>query len=129
MAADIDDVMTAVGTALGTVSGLRVYSFPPLSAQVPFAFPDMPETIAYDLSMGRGSDRFTLMVHVAVSKVVDRSAWQQMSAYASSSDPKSIKNALELGSKGWRVTEARFGTLTLAGTEYSGITFSLDVAA
>ncbi len=129
MAADLDDIMTAVGAALATVSGLRTYPFPPLSAQVPFAFPDMPETLAYDLTYKRGYDRFTIMVHVGVSKVVDRSAWQQISAYASANDPNSIKNALELGNVNWRVTEVRFGTITLAGTDYFGASFSVDIAA
>lgn len=126
-AANLNTVMTNIGTGLGTIAGLRVYGFPPKSAQPPFAFVNMPATVAYDLTMGRGSDRFTLEVHVGVAMSVDSMAQSAQADYAAGSGSKSVKAAIEASmGKAVRVTEARFGTITLAAGDYAGIVFTVD---
>lgn len=128
MALNLADVMDQVATALEAVPGLRVFAFPPLSAQPPFAFVNMPETIDYDSSMGRGTDRFTIEVFVGVSNQVDRSARDAIAAFAAGSGPTSLKAAIEssIGAS-IRVTRATFSTIQLSAGAYAGLVLTLDV--
>lgn len=128
MATNLSQVMDQVGVALGTITGLRVFDFPPLSAQPPFAFVNMPETIDYDASMARGTDRFTIEVFVGVSNQVDRSARDVIAAYAAGSGPTSLKAAIEssIGAS-IRVTRATFSTIQLSAGAYAGLVLTLDV--
>lgn len=131
MAIDMSTVMTELGTALATIDGLRVFDFPPASAQPPFAFVNLPESIDYDLTYGRGSDRMTLEVFLGVANQVDRTSRDALAAYASGSGDQSIKAAIEAADIGTsvRVTKAEFATIALSSGSYAGITFSVDVAA
>lgn len=127
MAGNLADVMAAIGDGLRTIDGLRVFDFPPNSAQPPFAFVGMPESIAYDLTMRRGSDRFTIDVYVGVSSVVDRSAQAALCDYAAGSGPLSIKEAIEsFVGPSVRVTEATFSSITLAAGTYAGLVVTVD---
>lgn len=149
MATPLADIMTYLGIALEDVAPLRVYPFPPKSAQPPFAFVDMPDSVDYDLTMGRGSDRFTLKVYVGVADVVDRATQAALAGFAAGDGALSVKQAIEakrgfvLDSPAFgvldvsslasivgslRVTRAEFGRITLAAGEYAGITFLVDVA-
>ncbi len=120
-------VMDALGVQLSTVTGLRVFDFEPLSAQPPFAFVGMPDTLTYDQTFGRGSDRMTIPVVVCVGNQVDRAARDAISAYA---DGASIKAALQAATAfSCRVTDVTFGSVMLAGGNYFGATFSVDVSA
>ncbi len=129
MAADIGTVMDAIGTALDTIPGLRVYDFPPKSAQPPFAFVDMPDQVDYDCAMQRGSDRATIMVVVGVADVVDRMVRDQVVAYAASTGPASVKAVLEAAGIGLsvRVVSSKFQPVSLSGQTYFGAVFELDV--
>lgn len=129
MASDIGTVMDSIGTALATIANLRVYDFPPKSAQPPFAFVDVPDHIDYDCSMKRGCDRATLNVVVAVADVVDRAVRDQIVAYAASSGAKSIKTLLDGTSIGQscRVVSCHFQPVNLAGQSYFGAVFELDI--
>lgn len=127
-AANLTTVMDDIGTRLGTITGLRVYDFPPKSAQPPFAFVDMPDSIDYDCTYQRGADRMKLNVIVAVADVVDRMARDQIAAYAAGTGAGSVKAALD-GQVGVtaRVTSCEFRPVTVAGTTYFGAIFSLDI--
>src|SRR3546814_14835611 len=92
--------MDDIGTALACITGLRVFDFPPKSAQPPFAFVDMPDSVAYDAAMKRGLDRMTINVVVCVADVVDRAVRDQIAAYAAGSGAKSIKEGLEAAGVG-----------------------------
>lgn len=122
-------VMDDLGARLGTITGLRVFDFPPLSAQAPFGFVNLPESINYDLTYGRGSDRMSVDVYVAVASVVDRAARDALSTFAAGT---SVKAALELQpfTVGvYRVTSVDFGPIVLASQAYLGAVFHVDVAA
>lgn len=125
-ATDLATVMDNIGTALGTVSGLRVFDFPPQQATPPFAFVDLPETIEYDLTMRLASNRYTLKVYVGVGNQLDRNARDAIAAYAA---PSSIKAAIEGIGSYVRVTQATFSQIGLAGASYPGVVFTVDVAA
>lgn len=128
MAANIGDVMDDIGTALSLIAGLRVYDFPPKSAQPPFAFVDMPDVINFDSAMSRGSDRMTINVVVGLPDVVDRETRDRAAEYAAGSGSKSIKATLDAAlGQGSRVVSADFRPVQLAGTVYAGIVFQLDI--
>lgn len=131
MAIDLAAIMNELGVALGTIPGLRVFDFPPASAQPPFAFVNLPETVDYDLTFGRGFDRMTLQVFLGVSATVDRGSRDLLVAYVSGTGASSVKAAIEAGSVGssTRVTKAEFATIALASGVYAGATFEIDVAA
>lgn len=133
MAIALGTIMDQIGVALGAIPKLRVFDFPPNSAQPPFAFVNLPEEIDYDLTFGRGFDRMTLEVYLAVSKQVDRACRDELVAYVSGTGTKSVKLAIEtaavpIGSS-VRVMSAEFATIALASGVYAGVTFKLDVAA
>lgn len=129
MAGNIATAMDAIGTALATITGLRVFDFPPKSAQPPFAFVDMPESVEFDLSYGRGNDRATFTVVVAVADVVDRSSRDAIAQYAAGSGSKSVKAVLDAASIGTsrRVGSVEFRPVTLAAGTYAGAIFTVDV--
>ncbi len=128
MASDIGTVMDQLGTALATITGLRVYDFPPKSAQPPFAFVDMPDSIEFDTAMQRGCDRTTISVVVAVADVVDREVRDQIAAYAAGTGVASVKDVLD-GSAGQscRVMSCTFRPVNLSGQSYFGAIFELDI--
>lgn len=128
-AGNLTDLMDQVGVALGTITGLRVYDFPPKSAQAPFAFVDFPDSVDYDLTYGRGEDRTTFDVVVAVANQVDRSARDAIAAYAAGSGAKSVKAAVEAGTVGnsARVQRVEFRTIVLASGTFQGAVFQVDV--
>lgn len=130
-ALDLNTVMDAVGTALGTISGLRVYDFATDSASPPAAVVGMPTEVDYDFTKGRGSDRVVIPVTVLVGKVSDRTARDALSQYIAGSGAKSIKAALDGNLSGaaqtTRVLTARVEVVTLGGVDYLGATFDLAV--
>ncbi len=123
MASDLDDVMSSIKTALDTVTGLRVFDYPPDNAAPPFAFPAEP-VVEYDNTMGRGFDRMTFNVYVGVAMSDGRSGWEAVKDYA---DYDSVKSALEagLGGASW-VRSCEFGTIGLAGGNYLGAIFAIE---
>lgn len=129
MSIDIAAVMNDLETRLATVSGLRVYGFPPLSAQPPFAYVNLPDSVEYDLTFARGSDRMTIEVHVGVANQVDRVSRDQIVAWASGS-PTGLKAIIEASTAyDYRVMTAEFATIALSSGAYAGLVLLVDVAA
>lgn len=128
-AQNLADLMDALGVALSTITGLRVFDFPPLSAQPPFAFVNLPEEIAYDLTYGRGADRTKIEIYVGVANQVDRTARDAIVAYAAGAGPKSVKAAVEAAEGlAVQVTTATFATIALSSASYAGLIFTVDAA-
>lgn len=132
-AVNLKTVMDGLATGLATISGLKVYAFPPKSAQTPFAFVDMPSGIDYDSTYGRGQDRMSLRVFVCVANNVDSELYQQLCAYAASTGSKSIKTAIDVSGEAAgtsvRVQRVEFRPVSVAGSTYAGAIFTVDVAA
>lgn len=125
---NLNTEMDALGTALGTITGLRVFDFPPKSAQPPFAFVDMPEEVTYDSTMARGKDEAVFAVYVAVGNVSDRSSRDALCAYLNGSGSSSVKAALD--SPGLRrVESATISVMTMAATEYLAARFDVRVTS
>lgn len=128
--ANLGAVMDDLGTALDTITGLRVFDFPPKSAQPPFAFVDMPTQVDFDLAFRRGQDRMTINVVVCVPDVVDRVARDRIAEYAAGAGASSIKQVLEAAAGAWsslRVASVEFRPVALAGQAYAGAVFAVDI--
>ncbi len=129
MTTTLTAAMDQLGVALATVTGLRVFDFPPKSAQPPYAFVDFPDSLDYDLTYRDTGDRATFQVVVCVANQVDRSARDAIAAYAAGSGSKSVKAAIEAGTVGLsaRVTRVEFRTIVMSAGTYQGAVFDVDV--
>lgn len=130
---NLDDVMDAVAAQLDTISGLRVFAFPPDSLSPPAAWIGYPEQYDYDATYGRGMDRISnLPLVVAVGKVSDRSARDLVGQYVNGSGAASVKAVLESGAYSafhtLRVVSVNFDIITRGGTDYLAALFMLDIA-
>lgn len=128
---NLADVMDEIAVALGTISGLRVTAYTAQRINPPAAWVEWPDGLDYDAAMGRGSDRMTLPVRVAVGAVDSRSARDQLAAYVDGSGASSVKAAVEAHSTAAydsaRVTSVEFGVIPVAGVEYLAASFSVDI--
>lgn len=129
MALDLPAVMTAIGTQLATISGLRVKAYPSDSAAPPAAIVSLPETVEYDSVAGRGADRVVIPVTVLVGKVSDRTARDAIARYVSGEGASSVKAAIEAGAVGQtvRVTTSRVDIVAIGDIEYLGASFDVEV--
>lgn len=135
MAIDLNAVMDAIGTRLVGVTGLRVYDYAADAASPPAAIVALPETVEYDVVMGRTADRAVIPVTVLVGKVSDRVARDQLAQYVSGTGAQSIKTAIEGGSDPnlggvahtVRVTAARIEVVTIQAIDYLGASFDCEV--
>lgn len=135
MALDLGAVMDAVGVRLATISGLRVLDYPPDNANPPQAIVSLPaDPIEYDAVMGRGADRVVIPVTVLVGKVSDRVARDVIAGYLSGTGASSVKSAVEAGDSNLggtvhsvRVMTSRVDVVTIAGLEYLGASFDVEV--
>lgn len=128
---NVAEVMAELGGALRTVPALNVHSYWAARITPPAAIVEFPEAITFDNSMGRGADRVTIPVIVAVANVDARAATEELGAYANGSGPRSVKALVEAFDFTYadsaRVQSAEFGVLTVAGTDYLACTFTIDV--
>ncbi len=128
---DLADVMDQVGDQLDTIDGLRVSRFPPDQVIPPAAVVTYPEDLTFDATYQRGADTMLLPVIVVVGKVSDRASRDQLAKYCAGSGPESVKAVVEAGTytafDSARVQSAEFDILKIAGVEYVGATFTLDI--
>lgn len=123
--------MSEIATALGTITGLRVFAFPPDNVAVPAAIVGYPETVTYDLTMQRGVDQIDIPVFVMVGRLTDRTAKDVVAAYLSGSGSSSVKAAIKAGTYSAGVS-ARVGTaevdvVTMAGVDYLTAIFNVHI--
>lgn len=129
---NIDTVMTEVATRLKTIDKLRVFDHPVDKVEPPTAIVSLPE-ITFDLTYGRGTDRYQLPVILAVGKVVDRAARANVAPYVAGAGPKSFKAVLEDESAPYasfdslRVTGVEFDVISWSAVDYLTATFLLDI--
>lgn len=129
---NLNDVMDQIGVQLDTISGLRVYDYPADHVTPPAAIVAYPDEVVFDETYGRGMDRITLPVVVIIGRQSDRSARDRLTLYASGSGASSIKATVEGGTytamDTVRVIRAEFDVVSVAGVEYVGALFDLDIA-
>ncbi|NUO56027.1 MAG: hypothetical protein HOV78_05150 [Hamadaea sp.] len=133
---NLDAVMDEVAGKLEPVPGLRVTANPADKVYPPHAVVSLPE-ITFDEMYGRGGDRFTLPVVLAVGKVIDRAARKKLAPYVAGTGPKSLKQALEgtdaapqeyESCDSLRVQSISFDTYAWGAIEYLVAIFTLDIA-
>ncbi|GAA5119125.1 hypothetical protein [Haloechinothrix salitolerans] len=127
----LNDVMDEVGAQLDTITGLRVWDYPPNKITPPAAIVAYPDSIGFDETYGRGSDRITLPVLVVVGKVSDRASRKDLAVYCDGAGTSSIKAVLEAGSytafDTIRVTSIDFDVVTISGVDYAAALFDVDI--
>jgi hypothetical protein len=128
----LDDVMDELATRLGTITGLRVWAYPPGSVTPPAAIVSYPSDYTFDATYGRGMDRMTLPVVVVVGKPTERSSRDLLTKYVAGSGAASVKAKLD--GEGYsschsvRVVSADFDVYTIGGVDYLTAVFDLDIA-
>lgn len=130
---NLADVMDDLGTALETITDLRVFPYWADRVTPPAAVVTWPDPLTFDQTMGRGSDRMTVPVIVMVGKVDARTTRDVAGAYADGSGSSSVKAAIEAfddtatAYDTARVERAEFGVIPINGVELLSITFFVDV--
>lgn len=126
------DVMDQIGDRLDTITGLRVFRYPPDSVTPPAAIVSYPDEIVFDETYGRGMDRMTLPVVIVVGKVSDRTSKDRLTAYANGSGTSSVKGVIEGGTytafDTVRISRAEFDVVSINSTDYVAGLFDLDIA-
>lgn len=132
---NLHDVMGEVAGRLGTIPRLRAYDHPPANVTPPAAIVTFPvEAMTYDLTYGRGSDRFNLPVVVMVGQADAKAAHKALGEYANGSGPRSVKAVLEANLDDYttfdtlRVTQVEFDIVAMGGVDHLAATFTLDIA-
>lgn len=125
--------MEEIAVALRTIprlAGKRTYGYPPDSVEPPAAIVGYPE-IDFDQTYGRGMDRWTVPVHVVVSRVDDRAGRRLIGPYISGSGVSSVKAAIDGGTytacDEATPSEASVKVVTVGGDEYLAAEFAVDV--
>lgn len=126
MSVDLVVARAAIGDALGTIAGLRVFPYVPDSVSPPAAIVEW-DTIEYDNTMGRGTDRVTFNVTVVVGKAHDRAASIAVDTYAEGT--AAVKAALDAVGPHVRVERVRKTTIVIAAQEFASATFEVDYVA
>jgi len=128
---NIATVMDELGTALSTVDGLRVFPYSADKVTPPAAIVGWPDPITYDATMARGADQLDMLLFVLVGRLDARTSRDRLAVYLDGAGASSIKAAVEAGTytafDSVRVQEARVEAMTVAGVEYLGAIFQLDL--
>ncbi|GIE46203.1 hypothetical protein [Actinoplanes lobatus] len=128
------DVMDEVSTVLAQVTGLRVQAYPASTITPPAGVVNYPVApgIRYHQTYGRGETSYPdVEVTLVTSRVTDRSARDQASAWCSDTGDQSVVDRLEAHT--WTscddvtVVAAEFETVTIGGTDYLGVIFHLSI--
>lgn len=128
----LEDVMAEVAARLDTIDGLRVSDTPVDAVNPPHAIVALPE-ITFDLTYGRGADRYRMPVVLAVGKVSDRTAARRLAAYAAGAGTKSVKAVLEddttpyVAFDALRVESVDFDIIAWGAVDYLTAAFVLDI--
>jgi hypothetical protein len=129
---NLASVMDEIATQVDTISGLRVYSWPPGSLTPPAAVVSYPTTYTFDATYQRGMDRLTLPLVVVVGKATERTTKERLGAYCNGSGASSIKAVVQAGTYTAfdvaTVTGITFDAVSIGGTEYMAALFDIDIA-
>lgn len=125
-------VRAGLGTALDTITGLRVFDYVPDSLSPPAAVVE-PLEVDYDEAMNRGLDFYRAFILVIVGRMSDRSSQDRLDAYVTGSGASSVKAALEtdrtLGGacSTLQVTSARPREVVVSGVNMIAYRFEVSI--
>ena len=130
---NVHDVMTEVATALATIGTLtgRTYPYNANRVTPPAAVVDLPESVDYDQTYGRGADMIKLPFFVVISNINDATASTALGGYLSGSGATSVKQHVEAyaytACDSVVVTHAEVAVMTIAASQYLGAMFDAEV--
>lgn len=129
---DLGAVMDEVATALTQITGLNVFAYPVGTLTAPAGYVSYPQSIDFDETYGRGSDRFTdLPIVLVVGKPNEKSSRDKVAAWGSGDGPESLKRQMEEHT--WTtcddltVTSCEFDLEMIAGNPYLAAMFKATV--
>ena len=97
----------------------------------PAAIVGWPDPITYDATMARGADTLTVPLFVVVGKLDARTSRDRLAKYLDGTGADSVKAAVESGTytaiDSVRVQTAHVDGISVAGVEYLGAIFQLDL--
>lgn len=124
-------VMAELADKLDGVTGLRVYPFPPDVAPPPCAIVGYPNSITFDVSGARGTDRMQVPVFVLVDRNWDRATTGKLSDYMAGAGASSIKQLVQTrphtAFSTARVASITLGVIVVAAVELWAATFLVDI--
>lgn len=141
--ASVTAIRNGIKDRLATISGLRAHAFvvgdvvPPAAIVIP-GDPGRKNAmaIAYNATMGRGSDDFLFTILLLVANKVERTSQEALDAYLAGSGAQSIYAAIDgedtLGGVAHftRVVGVRdYGLVSYGGQQYVGAEFMVEVTA
>ena len=131
--ATVGDIRQGIATRLATIPGLRTSATMLDDPRPPVAMV-IPERVEYDLTAGRGVDRYIFIVQLMVSRADERAAQNNLDPYITG--PTSVKTALfadptlDGTAQTSRVTDVRsYGQVIYGETLYLGCEFTVEVYA
>lgn len=129
MSMDVGAAWDALGQAVGTITGLNVFDFVPASLQPPAAVVTL-QTVTYDNTKQRGTDRALFRIYVAVSSVHDESSRDALAAYLDGAGgASSMKAAIDAVGPEVSCMKGEIQTLGEAGQEFLAAVFDVDYVA
>jgi hypothetical protein len=106
----------------------NVYAYPVESVTVPCIVVGYPKNIDFDAVFVRGGDRVELPVWFVVGKTGTKDARDGLSRIlADASSVKSVFEGTQSFAQTIRVTDAEIAEITIAGVDYLGAKFTLEV--
>jgi hypothetical protein len=94
MPATVSQVATGLAARLGTITGLRTYTYQPEQLNPPFAYPDLTR-VQYHRAFAGGDVVMDWTIHVIVGRYLDRTAHASLDGYLSYDGASSIRAAIE----------------------------------
>jgi len=127
---DFVDVMAEIADALAPIDGLRAHTGHPDSITAPAVIVGYPE-IDLDQAYNGGQDRYDMPLFVAVARVSERAALENIGRYMAGAGAWSIRQALDdwtfITADVVTARAARPDVLTVGGVDYLAYVFDLDV--
>lgn len=116
---------------MGDITGLRVFDYPPETLSGPGGYVSYPESIDFDQTYGRGSDRIVgLPIVLLVGKATTRSARDTVSSWSGGGGELSVKARFE--AHRWTscddltIASVKFDTEEIGAIPYLAAIFTAD---
>ena len=134
--ANLTNIRNEIGNNLANITSLSVFKFVPDSVEPPTAVVGVMDTITYDDTMARGSDRYSVPVYLYVSRVDAQDSQETLDGYLVSSGASSVKTQIESDTtlngeaQSVRVVSAgNYGVYEINNINYLGVEFIVEVIA
>lgn len=134
--ANLTNIRNEIGNNLANITSLSVFKYVPDSVEPPTAVVGVMDTITYDDTMARGSDRYSVPVYLYVSRVDAQDSQETLDGYLVSSGASSVKAQIESDTtlngeaQSVRVVSAgNYGVYEINNINYLGVEFIVEVIA